>query len=847
MLKKLLNKNPEGQLKKHKHTLNLIKDNISRFENISDSDLKKLRDKFTERYMEGTPLEDLIPEAFAAVFIAIKRTLNISLYDEQLIGGLLIFKGTVIEMKTGEGKTFIAPLASYLQSISRKQTHVVTVNEYLAHRDASLLAPAYVSLGLSVGVSLNMLTTEQKIQAYSTDVVYVTNSELGFDFLKDRLAKAKDLIMQKEHSFAIVDEADLVFIDEARTPVVLTGAKNADKRLYLLVKELTSEMEPTPDGEGFGGHFDIDIDAKEVYLTPEGIAYAEAWLERKGMLAENDTLYSGKNIQILTHLIVMLRGCYAYHKDIDYLVNGDVIEIIDTNTGRVQPNRRWGEGLHQSIEAKEGVSLKPESIILNQITYQNLFSKYEKLSGMTGTAMTDTEEFQDIYGLPVIELPTHHKMIREDLPDMIFRTQTEKFKTIAVTVRNLKKEGRPVLIGTDTVATSEILSSFLEKEGIEHSVLNAKQNTDEANIISDAGLPGRVTIATNMAGRGTDIVLGGTPPKNIGEHSEDEANALISEWQSRHDSVVKAGGLHVIGAQRHDSRRIDNQLRGRCGRQGDPGSSQFFLSLEDPLISLFAPDRLERLMQGLEIQEGESLNHPFVSKAVEMAQDKVRDHRHGQRKDLLAMDKVLAEQRDVIYKNREILLSMDVDFVSSMIDDVFIAAADFLVDKHATEIFHKNDLSGLQEDLTKAFYVYEETPESVDFKQTPAYLDQWVESHTLMKENEDNFLDELSQYLAELLHENYRLRSEEIEDSIRLAAEAKALLSFMDLYWTDHLNNVISISDGMYLRAYAQKDPAQEYKREAFEMFIDMVMRRSSATASYLLRYPIPGEGALIK
>lgn len=672
----------------------------------SDAEIKNKTTELKSLYQSGTPLDDLLPEAFALVREASVRTLNLRHFDVQLIGGLVLHRGKIAEMRTGEGKTLVATLPVYLNALTGKSVHIVTVNDYLAKRDAAWMGPIYNFLGLSVGVVLSNQSQEDKRAAYAADVTYGTNNEFGFDYLRDNMVFSMEEKVQRGLNFAIVDEVDSILIDEARTPLIISGPTEESSELYVKINTLIPFLKEQKKDSGQSGDYTLDEKTKQAYLTEEGHQHIEKLLVSNGLLQEGESLYDPKNVRLMHYINASLRAHTLFHRDVEYIVKDDQVVIVDEHTGRTMDGRRWSEGLHQAIEAKEGVSIQCENQTLASITFQNYFRLYNKLSGMTGTADTEAYEFQQIYGLEVVVIPTHLPMVREDFSDQIYLTEKEKFRAVIEDIKQCRARKRPTLVGTSSIETSEKLSALLKKEHIPHQVLNAKYHEHEAKIIAQAGSPGTVTIATNMAGRGTDIVLGGNVEAEIAALQDPTAQQIADlrkAWQESHSVVVDAGGLHVIGSERHESRRIDNQLRGRCGRQGDPGSSRFYLSLEDNLMRIFASDRVAMLMKRLGMKENEAIEHPFINKAVENAQRKVEGHNFDMRKHLLEFDDVANEQRRIIYQQRdEIMTAPDLSAtINDMRNDVVntIISASIL----PQSLEEQWDIAGLEQQLRQLF------------------------------------------------------------------------------------------------------------------------------------------------
>ncbi|WP_148254681.1 preprotein translocase subunit SecA [Aidingimonas lacisalsi] len=774
------------------------------FESLDDASLTAQTAAFRDRLAGGEDLEKLLPEAFATVREASKRAMGMRHFDVQLIGGLALHRGRIAEMKTGEGKTLVATLAVYLNALSGQGVHVVTVNDYLASRDAEWMRPLYELLGLSVGTIYSGQSSVQKRAAYACDITYGTNNEFGFDYLRDNMAFSLEDKVQRELHYAIVDEVDSILIDEARTPLIISGPVEENTDLYKVVDRLATEVEPCSDPEDpTSGDFTLDEKHKQVELTEQGHNKVESLMRQQELLSEEDSLYAAKNLNLLQHMHSALRARHLYQRDVDYIINDDQVVIVDEHTGRTMPGRRWSEGLHQAVEAKEGVTVQRESQTLASTTFQNYFRLYDKLAGMTGTADTEAFEFRQIYGLDVMVIPTNKPMIREDLNDLVYLSEEEKFEAIIADVKAATESGRPVLVGTASIESSERLAEMMKREGMSFNVLNAKQHQQEAEVIAQAGRPGAITIATNMAGRGTDIVLGGNweaEAAKLDDSSQEQLDAIKSAWQERHDTVLEAGGLYVVGTERHESRRIDNQLRGRAGRQGDPGATRFFLSLEDNLMRLFGSERVQKLMGALGLEHGEAIEHKMVSNAVERAQKKVEGRNFDIRKQLLEYDDVANDQRRVIYEQRnEILAADDVSSnVMGIREEVLDEAiSSFVPPQSLPELW---DLQGLQDHLKAEFNL--EVP-----------IVQWAE-------DDDHFHEEqLRERLQTQHREAYSAKVEAVGEELMRRFEKQVMLQVLDTRWKEHLQSMDHLRRGIHLRGYAQKNPKQEYKREAFELF----------------------------
>ncbi|MDX5377841.1 MAG: preprotein translocase subunit SecA [Halomonas sp.] len=777
------------------------------FEALDDAALQARSEEFRQRLSAGESLDDMLPEAFATVREASKRVMGMRHFDVQMIGGMTLHRGRIAEMKTGEGKTLVATLAVYLNALPGNGVHVVTVNDYLARRDAEWMRPLYEFLGLSVGIIYSGQTAEEKRAAYACDITYGTNNEYGFDYLRDNMAFSLEDKVQRGLSFAIVDEVDSILIDEARTPLIISGAVDENTELYKVVDRLAAQLEKgeaSEDDEApVSGDFLLEEKHKQVEITEAGHHKVEELMRAEGLLGPEDSLYAAQNLNLLHHMHSALRARHLYHRDVDYIVANNQVVIVDEHTGRTMPGRRWSEGLHQAVEAKEGVPVQRESQTLASTTFQNYFRLYDKLAGMTGTADTEAFEFRQIYGLDVVVIPTNRPLVRRDLNDLVYLTAEEKFEAIIDDVKTETEAGRPVLVGTASIETSEYLAGLMKQAGLSFNVLNAKQHQSEAEIIAQAGRPGAITIATNMAGRGTDIVLGGNweaEAAKLENPSEAQIETLREEWRLRHEAVLEAGGLHVIGSERHESRRIDNQLRGRAGRQGDPGSTRFFLSMEDSLMRLFGSDRVQRMMKALGLERGEAIEHKMVTNAVERAQKKVESRNFDIRKQLLEYDDVANDQRRVIYEQRnEILAAEDVsDNVLGIRDEVLdLAISDFVPPQSLPEQW---DLAGLQDHLKTEFNL--EAP-----------VVEW-------SAQDERFHEE---QLRERLHEMHRgIYQEKIDIAgaeLMRRFEKQIMLQVLDTRWKEHLQSMDHLRRGIHLRGYAQKNPKQEYKREAFELF----------------------------
>jgi len=805
---KLFGSRNERQLKRMSRVVAQINGLETDFKALSDEALRAKTDEFRKRLTDGASLDDLLPEAFAAVREAAWRTLEMRHFDVQLIGGMVLHQGKIAEMRTGEGKTLVATLAAYLNALSGKGVHVVTVNDYLAQRDAGWMGKVFEFLGMTTGVIVSGQPYEIKKAAYEADITYGTNNEFGFDYLRDNMAFTANDRVQRGRNFAIVDEVDSILIDEARTPLVISGPVDERSDLYTKINALMAELKPQEEEDG-PGDYTLEEKNKQIYLTDAGHEHVEAMLTRKGLLNEGESLYDAANLGLMHHLNAAMRANLLFQKDVDYIVQDGKIVIVDEFTGRTMPGRRWSEGLHQAVEAKEGVPIQNESQTLASITFQNYFRTYNKLSGMTGTADTEAFELQQIYGLEVVVIPTHKPMIRNDMGDLVYLTMEEKFEAIMDDVRDCQQRGQPVLVGTASVDTSEYLSSLLKKAKIKHEVLNAKQHEREAHIVAQAGQPGAITIATNMAGRGTDIVLGGNLQvelDSLDNPDEESIRKHTEEWKKRHAAVIAAGGLHIVGTERHESRRVDNQLRGRSGRQGDPGSSRFYLSLKDNLMRIFASDRVAGLMQKLGMEKGEAIEHPWVSKAIENAQRKVEQHNYNLRKTLLQYDDVANDQRSVVYEQRNEL--MESDDISDIIDAVREDVVNSLVSQYIPpgSLDEQWDVSGLEEALVQEYAL--ELP-----------LQKWLdEDHELHEET-------LRERILDSMVAAYKEKEKQSGSEVLRHFEKAVMLQILDSAWKEHLAAMDYLRQGIGLRGYGQKDPKQEYKKEGFAMFTDMLER----------------------
>ncbi len=795
---------------------------------LSDDALRGKTDEFRRRLQEGATLDELLPEAFAVVREAARRTLHMRHFDVQLIGGIALHEGKIAEMRTGEGKTMMSTLAAYLNALPAEGVHVVTVNEYLAGRDADWMGPIYRFLGLTVGVIRNAQSPPEKRAAYACDITYGTNNEFGFDYLRDNLAFRLEDKVQRGLAFAIVDEVDSILIDEARTPLIISGPAEESTELYLRINQLVPRLKRQLAEDG-PGDFSVEEKSKQVHITEEGHEHVEALMIELGLLREGESLYDPANIRLMHHLNAALRAHGLYKRDVEYIVRGGEVIIVDEFTGRTMPGRRWSDGLHQAVEAKEGVRVREENQTVASITFQNYFRLYKKLAGMTGTADTEAPEFLQIYGLEVVVIPTNRPMIRKDNPDFVYLTQSDKFQAIIEDINDCVQREQPVLVGTTSIETSEFLAGLLQKEKIPHEVLNAKQHEREAHIVAQAGRPGSVTIATNMAGRGTDIVLGGNLEAELhalGETDDATRQQVREAWQARHDKVLAAGGLHIVGTERHESRRIDNQLRGRSGRQGDPGSSRFYLSMEDNLMRIFGdPVRTKRLLQMAGMKEGEVIESGMLTRQIEKAQRKVESHNFDIRKQLLLFDDVANDQRKVVYQQRtEIMGTQDLSAaIRGIIDESVGTVIDQYMPKNASPADW--DLQALADAVQKDF-------------NTRVEVRSWLEKEPEIEE------PALRKRIIDAVLEGYEAkvaRTGTAEDGLPIMrhVEKDVMLRMLDQHWRDHLGAMDYLRQGIHLRGYAQKDYRFEYKREAFELFAAMLDRVKFDTASIVAKIEV--------
>jgi len=800
----------------------------SELQDLSDAELQAKTVEFRTKLENGTTLDDLLPEAFAVVREASTRVYGMRPFDVQLTGATVLHQGKIAEMRTGEGKTLTSTLATYLNAISGRGVHVITVNDYLAKRDADWSRDLFAFLGLTVGCNIPGLSHEDKRAAYACDITYGTNNEFGFDYLRDNMAFSPEDRVQRELHYAVIDEVDSILIDEARTPLIISGAAEDSSALYkqinVLVPKLEKQEKEDQEGIEGDGHYTIDEKGKQVYLTEKGQIFVEELLMQAGILAADQSLFSSANISLLQHVNSALKAHKLFTKDVDYIVKDGDIVIVDEHTGRTMEGRRWSEGLHQAVEAKEGVNIQNENQTLASITFQNYFRLYEKLGGMTGTADTEAFEFQHIYGLETVVVPTNRGMVRKDMPDLIYMTVEEKYDAIIQDILGCVERGQPVLVGTVSIENSELLSNVLKKQKIKHKVLNAKFHEQEAEIVAQAGLPSAVTIATNMAGRGTDIVLGGNLQVELaGIEDEQKIEKITKAWQVRHDAVLEAGGLHIIGTERHESRRIDNQLRGRAGRQGDAGSSRFYLSLDDALMRIFASEKMGNMMKRLGMEKGEAIEHPWVTRAIENAQRKVEGRNFDIRKQLLEYDDVANDQRKVIYEQRnELLDEGDIGETiaairSDVIDEVI---SQYIPPQSLEEMW---DIESLEERLKGDFQV--DLP-----------IQQWLD------EDDKLFEEKLRDKIHDAINAAYQAKVDVVGESVIRQFEKAVMLQSLDSHWKEHLAAMDYLRQGIHLRGYAQKNPKQEYKRESFELFSEMLENLKIEVISLLSKVQVKAE-----
>ncbi|TYL47663.1 preprotein translocase subunit SecA [Marinomonas sp. IMCC 4694] len=806
VIKKIVGTKNDREVKRFKKIVTQINQLEEPFSKLSDDELSAKTSEFRERINKGESLDSILTEAFAVVREGSSRVMGMRHFDVQLIGGMVLNEGKIAEMRTGEGKTLVATLAVYLNALSSKGVHVVTVNDYLAKRDANWMRPLYEFLDMSVGVVFSGQERDDKKAAYLCDITYGTNNEFGFDYLRDNMVFRLEDRVQRDLNFSVVDEVDSILIDEARTPLIISGAVEDSSEQYRKINALAPLLvkQEHAEAEEITGHYTFDESQRSIELTELGHSFVEGWLVEQELLGEGESLYAAGNLLLLHHVHACLKAHVIFKKNVDYVIQGDQIVIVDEHTGRTMVGRRWSEGIHQAVEAKEGVTIQAESQTLASTTFQNYFRLYDKLSGMTGTADTEAFEFQQIYGLPVIVIPTNRQVQRKDFNDLIYMSTEDKFEAIVQDIESIVAQGRPVLVGTASIEYSELLSNYLNKKDVKHNVLNAKQHEREAEIVADAGRPGAVTIATNMAGRGTDIVLGGNLQVEIvqlGEGvSQDAIDALKTDWKQRNEAVLAAGGLHIIGTERHESRRIDNQLRGRAGRQGDVGSSRFYLSLEDNLMRIFMSDRIKKMMMALGMEKGEAIEHKMVSNAIEKAQRKVEGRNFDIRKQLLEYDDVANDQRQVIYQQRfDMMVSDDLSgAIAAMREDLVTGLVDEFIPPQS--IFDMWDLKGLEEKVLNEFG-------------TDLPVSKWVE------EDKKLYEEPLRQKILDTFVNDYKAKEDVAGEQAFRSFEKQVLLQVLDTLWKEHLQTMDMLRQGIHLRGYAQKNPKQEYKRESFELF----------------------------
>ena len=833
LLKKIFGSRNDRLVKQYTQVVRAINGLESTIAALSDQDLVNKTQAFKEQIANGQSLDELLPEAFAVVREAGKRVVKMRHFDVQLIGGMVLHDSKIAEMRTGEGKTLMATLPAYLNALSGQGVHIVTVNDYLARRDAEWMGQIYRFLGLSVGVVMSQMPHELKQQAYAADITYGTNNEYGFDYLRDNMVGHPAERVQRVLNFAIVDEVDSILIDEARTPLIISGQAEGDTDIYIRINRLIPKL-ARQENEKSPGDYSVDEKAQQVLLSEAGFEHAEKLLSDAGLLANDTSLYDPININLIHHLNAGLRAHALFTRDQHYVVQNDEVIIVDEFTGRLMPGRRWSEGLHQAVEAKENVSIQKENQTLASITFQNYFRMYQRLSGMTGTADTEAFEFQQIYGLETVVIPTHNPMIRDDRMDKVYRTMKEKYQAVLEDIKECYQRGQPTLVGTTSIENNELLSSLLNKENLPHQLLNAKQHAREADIVAQAGQPKMITIATNMAGRGTDIVLGGNPEPEINRIRMDESldeptkakqiEEIRKVWQARHEEVVKLGGLHIIGTERHESRRIDNQLRGRSGRQGDPGSSRFYLALEDPLLRIFASDRVANIMTRLKMPEGEAIEHPWVTRAIENAQKKVEARNFDIRKQLLEFDDVANDQRKVIYQQRNELLEAPQD-IGETITAVRESILTSLFNRHIPpeSIEEQWDIPGLEKELASDYHL-------------TLPIHEWIEKE------DDLQSEDILERILEIAAQHYQQKSELVGNHIIHQYERALMLHSLDNHWREHLSALDHLRQGIHLRGYAQKNPKQEYKREAFELFGSMLEAIKAEVTKILLTVQIKNE-----
>ncbi|MCG7636981.1 preprotein translocase subunit SecA [Alteromonas sp. 07-89-2] len=830
ILRKVFGSRNDRLLKKLRKNVDAINALEAEFEKLSDEALKAKTDEFKARIEKGETLDDILVEAFATVREASKRVYGMRHFDVQMLGGQVLHQGKISEMRTGEGKTLTATLPTYLNALSGKGVHVVTVNDYLARRDAEWSNQLFTYLGMRVGCNVPGMSPQQKREAYQADVTYGTNNEFGFDYLRDNMAFSPQDRVQRPLNYAVVDEVDSILIDEARTPLIISGQAEDSSELYrrinTIIPKLVQQEKEDEEGQEGDGDYTIDLKAKQIHLTERGQIHVEEILQQEGMLPEGESLFAAGNISLLHHINAALRAHKLFAKDVDYIVKEDQIVIVDEHTGRTMEGRRWSEGLHQAVEAKEGVRIQNENQTLASITFQNYFRLYNKLAGMTGTADTEAFEFNHIYGLETVVIPTNRPMQRKDMADLIYLTAEEKYEAIVEDIKECVKRGQPTLVGTVSIENSELISRILKKSKIPHKVLNAKFHEHEADIVAQAGKPGAVTIATNMAGRGTDIVLGGNwqaEVEKIENPTEAQIEKIKAEWKESHDAVLASGGLHIIGTERHESRRIDNQLRGRSGRQGDPGSSRFYLSLDDALMRIFASEKMGNMMKRLGMERGEAIEHPWVTRAIENAQRKVEGRNFDIRKQLLEYDDVANDQRKVIYEQRnELLDEGDIsETIAAIREDVISSVVDEYIPPQSLEEMW--DVSGLEERMRADF--------AVDMP-----IKTWLE-------NDDKLYEEkLRERILNEVISAYKEKEAVVGEQVLRQFEKAVMLQNLDSHWKEHLAAMDHLRQGIHLRGYAQKNPKQEYKRESFALFSQMLEALKVEVITILARVKVQAE-----
>ncbi len=825
VVKKVFGSRNERYIKKLQKIVDKINALEPQIQALSDEDIKQQTEKFRQRLENNETLEDILPEVFATAREASQRALGMRHFDVQLVGGMVLHEGKISEMRTGEGKTLMATLPVYLNAIAGKGVHVVTVNDYLAKRDAEWMGKLYNFLGLSVGVVVAEQDPDEKREAYAADITYGTNNEYGFDYLRDNMAFEISDKFQRGQNFAVVDEVDSILIDEARTPLIISGPAEDSSELYFKINQLVPKLVKQEEEDG-PGDYTIEEKNKQIHLTEEGHQHVEDMLTEAGLLAENESLYNPSNIGLVHHVNSALRAHVIFQKDVDYIVSNNEIVIVDEFTGRTMQGRRWSDGLHQAIEAKEGVHIQQENQTVASITFQNYFRLYDTLSGMTGTADTEAYEFQQIYGLEVVVVPTHRDMIRIDQVDQIFLTQDEKFAAIVEDIKDCQERGQPVLVGTASIEVSEFLHGVLKKEKVKHAVLNAKQHAREADIVAEAGLPAAVTIATNMAGRGTDIVLGGNLDieiEKLKKPDDIKIEKLKQDWEKRHQKVLDMGGLRIIGTERHESRRIDNQLRGRAGRQGDPGTTRFYLSLEDNLMRIFASEKMASIMQRLGMEKNEAIEHPWVSKAIENAQRKVEGHNFDARKNLLEYDDVANDQRKEIYRKRNEL--MEADDISEEIKDMQYEVVSSVIGTYVPpqSLEEQWNIAGLETAMNDDFGL-------------KLSIKSWLEEDDSLHE------ESLREKIFQEVEQAYALKEKESGSEVIRHIEKAVMLQVLDQHWREHLATMDQLRQGIHLRSYAQKNPKQEYKREAFQLFIELLDKMKREVVTILSRVQVRSE-----